>query len=154
MAVRDAIERMVLEYPGYGYRRVTAQLHRDGVLVNRKRVLRIMREECLLCQLQRRWVPTTDSEHGFRVYPNLLAEAGWRHLTGINQAWVADITYLRLVREFAYLAVLLDAYSRRVVGWSLSRSIDAGLAVLALERALSLRQPPSGWIHHSDRGVQ
>jgi len=154
LAVRDTIEQIVWENPGYGYRRVTAQLHRDGVLVNRKRVLRIMREECLLCQLQRRWVQTTDSEHGFRVYPNLLKEAGWRQLTGINQAWVADITYLRLVREFAYLAVLLDAYSRRVVGWSLSRSIDAGLAVLALERALSLRQPTSGWIHHSDRGVQ
>jgi len=154
LAVRDAIERIVLEHPGYGYRRVTAQLHRDGVSVNRKRVLRIMREECLLCQLQRRWVQTTDSEHGLRVYPNLLAQAGWRQLTGINQAWVADITYLRLVREFAYLAVLLDAYSRRVVGWSLSRSIDADLTVRALERALSERQPPEGWIHHSDRGVQ
>jgi transposase InsO family protein len=154
LTVRDAIERIVLSHPGYGYRRVTAQLQRDGMSINRKRVLRIMRQECLLCQLQRRWVQTTDSEHGFRVYPNLLKERGWRDLTGIDQAWVADITYLRLVREFAYLAVLLDAYSRRVVGWSLSRSIDAALALAALERALSTRQPPVGWIHHSDRGVQ
>jgi putative transposase len=152
--LRDAVERIVLEYPGYGYRRVTHQLQRDGFPVNHKRVLRVMREESLLCQLQRRWVRTTDSEHGHRVYPNLLKKAGWQQLTGINQAWVADITYIRLVSEFIYLAVLLDAYSRRVVGWALSRWIDGDLAVAALEGALAQRQPPSGWIHHSDRGVQ
>jgi putative transposase len=152
--LRDAIERIVLEFPGYGYRRVTHQLHRDGFEVNHKRVLRVMQEESLLCQLKRRFVKTTDSEHGHRVYPNLLKDAGWQKLTGINQAWAADITYIRLVAEFVYLAVLMDAYSRRVVGWSLSRRIDSELAVEALERALSQRQPPAGWIHHSDRGVQ
>jgi putative transposase len=152
--LRDAIERIVLEFPGYGYRRVTHQLQRDGFLVNHKRVLRVMHEESLLCQLKRRFVKTTDSEHGHRVYPNLLKDAGWRQLTGINQAWAADITYIRLVFEFVYLAVLMDAYSRRVVGWALSRRIDSDLVVEALSRALSTRQPPLGWIHHSDRGVQ
>lgn len=145
---------MVLRFPGYGYRRVTAQLHRDGWAVNHKRVLRLMREECLLCQLRRGWVQTTDSEHGYRVYPNLLAKAGWQQLTGLNQAWVGDITYIRLREEFVYLAVLLDAFSRRVVGWNLSREIDAGLALGALEKALGERQPAPGWIHHSDQGVQ
>jgi putative transposase len=152
--LRDRIERIVLEFPGYGYRRVLEQLHRDGVVVNHKRVLRVMREGHLLCQLKRRWVKTTDSAHGHRVYPNLLKDAGWRNLTALNQAWVGDITYIRLPREFVYLAVLLDAYSRRVVGWSLSRRIDAELAITALERALAKREPPAGWIHHSDRGVQ
>jgi putative transposase len=133
---------------------VTAQLQRDGCAVNHKRVLRVMREESLLCQLKRGWVKTTDSEHGHRVYPNLLAEAGWRKLTGINQAWAGDITYVRLREEVVYLAVLLDAFARRVVGWSLSRSIDAALVLSALEKALGERQPPAGWIHHSDPGVQ
>lgn len=152
--LREAIERITLAFPAYGYRRVTAQLHRDGCGVNHKRVLRVMREESLLCHLKRGWVKTTDSEHGHRVYPNLLAEAGWRHLTGINQAWAGDITYVRLREEFVYLAVLLDAFSRRVVGWSLARTIDAALVLAALEKALGERQPPTGWIHHSDRGVQ
>jgi transposase InsO family protein len=152
--LRDRIERIVLEFPGYGYRRVMEQLRRDDLRVNHKRVLRVMREGHLLCQLKRRWVKTTDSEHGHRVYPNLLKNAGWRALTGINQAWVGDITYIRLPREFVYLAVLMDAYSRRVVGWSLSRRIDAELVITALERALAGRVPPAGWIHHSDRGVQ
>ncbi len=132
VALRDRIEEIVLEFAGYGYRRVTAQLEREGWNVNHKRVLRIMREESLLCQLRRRWVRTTDSEHGLRTYPNLLASCGWRSLTGINQAWVADITYIRLAQGFAYLAAILDAYSRRVVGWCLSRQIDAALAVAAL----------------------
>lgn len=153
-ALREAIERISLAFPAYGYRRVTAQLHRDGFSVNHKRVLRVMREESLLCQLKRGWVKTTDSEHGYRVYPNLLAEAGWRQLTGINQAWAGDITYVRLRAEFVYLAVLLDAFSRRVVGWSLSRSINAALVLGALERALCEREPPAGWVHHSDQGVQ
>lgn len=152
--LRDRIEELVLEFPGYGYRRVTAQLQREGWSVNHKRVLRIMREESLLCQLRRRWVKTTDSEHGLHTYPNLLANAGWQRLTGLNQAWVADITYIRLREGFAYLAAILDAYSRRVVGWELSRQIDAGLTVAALERALQARRPTAGWIHHSDRGVQ
>lgn len=154
VALRDTIERIVLEFPGYGYRRVTAALQRAGWAVNHKRVLRLMREECLLCQLKRRWVRTTDSEHGLRVYPNLLADCGWRRLTGLNQAWVADLTYIRLPGGFCYLAALLDAFSRRVVGWSLSERIDVELATGALEQALRNRKPAAGWIHHSDRGVQ
>jgi transposase InsO family protein len=153
-ALREAIERITLAFPAYGYRRVTAQLQRDGCWVNHKRVLRVMREESLLCQLQRGWVKTTDSEHGYRVYPNLLKEKGWRSLTGINQAWAGDITYIRLREEFVYLAVLLDAFSRRIVGWRLSRRIDAALVLGALEQAIGEREPPAGWIHHSDQGVQ
>jgi putative transposase len=153
-AVGDRIEAIVLEFPGYGYRRVTKQLEREGFGVNHKRVLRIMRQESLLCQLRHRWVRTTDSEHGLRTYPNLLAHAGWRALSGLDQAWVADITYIHLEQGFAYLAAVLDAYSRRVVGWCLSRRIDAALTVTALEMALEARQPAPDWIHHSDQGVQ
>ena len=152
--LRDAIEALVLEFPGYGYRRVTQALRRDGWAVNHKRVLRIMREESLLCQLRRRWVRTTDSKHGLTVYPNLLKQAGWRKLTGMDQAWVADITYIRLPGGFCYLAAVLDAYSRKVVGWELSEDIDARLVVAALKQALAARQPTAGWIHHSDQGVQ
>jgi putative transposase len=152
--LRDAVERIVLEFPGYGYRRVTAQLQRESVAVNHKRVLRLMRPESLLCELKRRWVKTTDSEHGHRLYPNLLAQCGWQKLTRINEAWVADLTYIRLPNSFAYLAAILDAYSRRVVGGCLSRRLEAEVAIGALERALSQRQPGAGWIHHSDRGVQ
>jgi putative transposase len=154
VALRDAIEHLVLEFPGYGYRRVTAALQRAGWEVNHKRVLRLMRQECLLCQLKRRWVRTTDSEHGLRVYPNLLAGCGWRGLSGLDQAWVADLTYIRLPGGFCYLAAILDAFSRKVVGWNLSDRIDAELALGALEKALKRRQPATGWIHHSDRGVQ
>jgi putative transposase len=154
VGLRDTIERIVLEFPGYGYRRVTAALQRAGWAVNHKRVLRLLREECLLCQLKRRWVRTTDSEHGWRLYPNLLSGCGWRRLTGLDQAWVADLTYIRLPGGFCYLAAILDAFSRKVVGWSLSERIDAELAVAALEQALKSRKPKVGWIHHSDRGVQ
>ena len=150
-ALRDAIERVVLDFPGYGYRRVTTALQREGWTVNHKHVLRLMREECLLCQLKRRFVPTTDSGHGYRTYPNVLAEVV---LTAPDQAWVADLTYIHLPTTFAYLAAILDAFSRRVVGWELSRCIDTRLTLAALERALALRQPPAGLIHHSDRGVQ
>jgi transposase InsO family protein len=153
-ALRDAIEQITLSCPGYGYRRVTAPLHREGWEVNHKRVHRVMRDEDLQCQLKRGWVKTTDSEHGLRVYPNLLKEAGWRRLTGLNQAWVGDITYIRLREEFVYLAVLLDAFSRRVVGWRLSRRIDAALVLGALEKGIEERRPEPGWIHHSDQGVQ
>ncbi len=149
-----AIERIVLEFPGYGYRRVTAQLQREGFLVNHKRVLRLMRQTGLLCRLPRRWIRTTDSSHGLCTWPNLLSDCGWRALTGINQAWVADITYVRLTRDFCYLAAILDAYSRRVVGWQLSQHLDAQFALCALEQALLVRQPEPGWIHHSDQGVQ
>ncbi len=151
VALRDAIEAITLDFPGYGYRRVTAHLHRDGWDVNHKRVLRIMREESLLCQLRRRFIPTTNSRHAFRRYPNLLAE---QVLDAPDQAWVADITYIRLPTGFVYLATLLDAYSRYCVGWHLSRLIDTTLTLAALERALTTRQPPSGLIHHSDQGVQ
>jgi transposase InsO family protein len=149
-----AIDALVLEFPGYGYRRVTAQLQRDGWAINHKRVLRLMREAGLLCRQRRRWIRTTDSQHGLLVYPNLLAGCGWRALTAPDQAWVADLTYIRLPEAFCYLAALLDAYSRRVVGWRLAQSLDASLVLGALEGALSWRRPPTGWIHHSDRGVQ
>lgn len=149
--LRVAIEKIVLEFAGYGYRRVTAQLARDGWSVNHKRVLRIMRQESLLCQLKRRWVPTTDSEHGLRVYPNLLRGTLVERL---NQVWAADITYIRLPNGFCYLATVLDAFSRRCVGWHLSRFVDGDLALSALDKALSLRQPEPGWVHHSDQGVQ
>ena len=118
--LRDAIERLVLDFPGYGYRRVTRQLQRDGWNVNHKRALRVMREESLLCQLKKRFVTTTNSGHAHRVYPNLLAN---RVLDGLNQAWVADVTYIRLPTTFVYLAAILDAYSRRCIGWALSRWI-------------------------------
>ncbi len=150
-ALRDAIERIVLEFPGYGYRRVTKTLQRARWAVNHKRVLRVMRQEALLCQIQRRFAVTTDSAHGLRTYPNLLAGAA---LGGPDQAWVADITYIRLPTTFAYLACVLDAWSRRCVGWQLSRVIDTTLTLAALDRALTSRRPSPGLIHHSDRGVQ
>jgi len=153
-ALRAAIEGLVLQWPSYGYRRITAQLQRDGWNINHKRVLRIMREEGWLWRGQRRWVQTTDSEHGLQTYPNLLADRGWRQLTAPDQAWAADLTYVRLAQGFCYLAILLDAFSRRVVGWSLSQHWEAAFAVAALDEALTRRQPEAGWIHHSDRGVQ
>lgn len=149
--LRDAIERIVLEFPGYGYRRVTAELHRRGWAVNHKRVLRIMRQEALLCQLKRHFRPTTDSAHAFGIYPNLIKNT---ELDGLDQVWISDITYVRLPTSFCYLAVILDAYSRRCVGWCLSRSIDTRLTLRALETALATRRPSAGLIHHSDRGVQ
>jgi transposase InsO family protein len=151
VALRDAIECIVLEFPGYGYRRVTAELHRQHWEVNHKRVLRIMRAEALLCQLQRSWVTTTDSRHGLRIYPNLLAGLV---VERPNQAWVGDITYVRLPSCFIYLACILDAWSRRCVGWQLSRTIDTQLTLAALNHAIALRRPETGLIHHSDRGVQ
>jgi len=149
--LRDAVERVTLEFPGYGYRRVTHALQRAGWTVNHKRVLRVMRQESLLCQLKRRYLVTTDSAHGLPTYPNVLAEVT---LSAPNQAWVADITYVRLPTSFVYLACMLDGYSRRCVGWKLSRQIDTQLTLDALEMALTQRQPAPGLIHHSDRGVQ
>jgi putative transposase len=151
VALRDAIERIALEMPGYGYRRVTHELRRQGWPVNAKRVLRVMREEALLCQLKRHFVATTDSRHRFAGYPNLLAT---QPLNGPNQAWVADLTYIRLPTSFGYLAAILDAYSRRVVGWELSSRIDTDLTLAALARAIRERRPAPGLIHHSDHGVQ
>lgn len=149
--LRDRIEQIVLDFPGYGYRRVTRQLHREGIRVNHKRVLRIMRQEVLLCRKKRRFVVTTDSRHPFRIYPNLVKDI---LLTGINQVWIADITYIRLLYEFVYLAAILDAFSRKVVGWALGRTLSSELTLAALKSALSCRKPPAGCIHHSDRGVQ
>lgn len=151
LALRAAIETITLDFPGYGYRRVTKQLQRDGWTVNHKRVLRIMREEALLCQLQRRFIPTTNSRHALRRYPNLLAN---QSLTGPNQAWVADITYVRLPTGFVYLAALMDSWSRYCVGWHLSRTIDTRLTLAALDQAILVRQPAAGLIHHSDQGIQ
>ncbi len=149
--LRNAIERIVLKFPGYGYRRVTKELQRRGWTVNHKRVLRIMREESLLCQLKRRFKATTDSAHSFRSYPNLIKDV---EPEGPDRVWLSDITYIRLPTAFCYLAAVLDAYSRYCVGWSLSRWIDTRLTLCALETALWKRLPEPGLIHHSDQGVQ
>lgn len=151
VALRDAIQRLALKDRHCGYRRIGRFLEREGWVVNHKRLLRLMREDNLLSIRRRRFVVTTDSEHGWRVYPNL---ARRMVVNGINQLWVADITYVRLQREFIFVAVILDVYSRRVVGWSVSRLLDRRIAKEALERALKQRQPRAGLIHHSDRGVQ
>jgi putative transposase len=153
-AVCAALEQVMLEFPGYGYLRATHQLRREGFVVNPKRVYRLMHEGGWLHLRRRGMVRTTDSEHGFPIYPNLLPEHGWRSLTAPNQAWGADLTYVRLEEGFCYLAVLLDLFSRRIVGWNLSESLEASGALTALEMALAGRQPEAGWIHHSDRGIQ
>jgi transposase InsO family protein len=149
--LRDRIQRVALENRFYGYRRVAAELRRQGVVVNHKRVLRVMREDNLLSLRRRRFVVTTDSRHYRPIYPNLLAG---REITAPNQVWVADITYLRLQEEFIFLAVVLDAFSRRVVGWELGESLQVSLVRMALNRALAERPVPVGIIHHSDQGVQ
>jgi len=151
MKVRDAIQRIVVEMPMYGYRRVSAALRRQGMVVNHKRVRRIMREDNLLCLRRRRFVRTTDSHHGFPIYPNLAKDMV---LTGTDELWVADITYVRLLLEFIYLAVILDAFSRRVIGWELARTLEDDLTLAALRVALSRRQIGPGLVHHSDRGSQ
>jgi putative transposase len=151
MDLRDAIQRIAVEMPGYGRPRITAELRRRGWTVNPKRVYRIMREDNLLCVRRRRFAVTTDSRHPFRVYPNLAAEM---KLTDVDQLWVADITYIRLLEEFVYLAVILDAFSRRVIGWSLDRTLEVRLTLAALRMALSERTVRLGLVHHSDRGVQ
>jgi putative transposase len=152
MEVRSTIQQIVLEHRRrYGYRRVTAELRRRGMIVNHKRVSRLMRTDNLLAVQPRAFVVTTDSRHELEVYLNL---ARRMKLTGINQLWVADITYIRLQTEFVYLAVILDGFSRKVVGWALERTLMTPLPKAALERALAERQPPPGLVHHSDRGVQ
>jgi len=151
MDLRDAIQRIALEWPSYGRPRITAELRRQGWEVNPKRVYRLLREDNLLCVRKRKFVVTTDSKHGRKVYPNL---AGEMTLTGIDQLWVADITYIRLQSEFVYLAVVIDAYSRRVIGWALDRTMEDDLTLGALRKALELRRPAPGVVHHSDRGSQ
>ena len=149
--LRERIEEICAESSGYGYRRVTKQLQREEWVVNKKRVQRLMREMGLKCRRKKRWVITTDSRHPFPVYSNLLK--GYVP-TGINQVWVSDITYIRMPADFVYLAVIVDLYSRKVVGWALSRNINTELTLAALGMALEERKPPTGCIHHSDRGVQ
>ena len=151
MDLRSQIQRIALQWPAYGYRRMQAELERQGWLVNHKRVLRLMRADNLLCLRRRKFILTTDSKHGLAIYPNL---AQGIVLTGINQLWVADITYIRLAAEFVYLAVLLDAFSRSCIGWALQRSLEATLVLEALHMALRRRHPQPGLVHHSDRGVQ
>ena len=151
MALRDAIQRVALEFPSYGWRRITAALRREKWAVNHKRVYRWMRADNLLCLRKRKFVVTTDSAHGLPVYPNL---ARALVLTGLDQLWVADLTYIRLELEFVYLAVMLDAFSRRVIGWALEHTLEAALTLQALRMALARRRPSPGLVHHSDRGVQ
>jgi len=151
MDLRDAIQRIALAWPCYGRPRLTAELRRQGWRVNPKRVYRLMREDNLLCVRRRKFLVTTDSAHGLRVYSNL---ARTMVLTTINQLWIADITYIRLQLEFVFLAVILDAFSRRNIGWALARRLSAELTLSALRMAVSRRAIPPGLVHHSDQGVQ
>ena len=145
------IEAICLEFPGYGYRRVTMQLKRERWLVNHKKVLRLMRANDLLCRVKRRRVRTTDSKHRFPRYPNLIKGIIISHL---NQLWVADITYIRLLSGFVYLAAILDAFSRRAIGYAISTSLEMTFTLKALHMAIANRHPGIGVIHHSDQGVQ
>jgi putative transposase len=151
MELRDAIHRIALEWPSYGRPRITAELRRQGWTVNPKRVRRLLREDNLLCIRKRKFVVTTNSNHGCKIYPNL---AGKMTPTGVDQLWVADITYVRLQEEFIFLAVILDAYSRRVIGWALDRTMEDDLTLAALRMALTQRSIRPGLVHHSDRGSQ
>lgn len=151
MDLRDAIQRIALEWPSYGRPRITQELRRRGWTVNPKRVYRLLREDNLLCVRKRKFIVTTDSKHGRKVYPNL---AGNMLLTGVDQLWRADITYIRLRDEFVFLAVILDAYSRRVIGWALERTLEDELTLAALRMALARRVVGPGLVHHSDRGSQ
>jgi transposase InsO family protein len=151
MDLRDAIQRIALKWPSYGRPRITAELKRQGWKVGPNRVRRIMREDNLLCVRKRKFVVTTDSNHDRKVYPNLKNKM---ELSGINQLWVANITYIRLEAEFVYLAVVIDAFSRRVIGWALDRTLEDDLPLEALRVALEQRQPAAGLVHHSDRGSQ
>ena len=149
--LRDAIQKIALEWPSYGRPRITEELRRRGWVVNPKRVRRLMREDNLLCVRKRRFMVTTDSSHGRRVYPNLARNM---ILTATDQLWRADITYIRLRDEFVFLAVILDAYSRRVIGWTLDRTLEDELTLGALSMALARRSIEPGLVHHSDRGTQ
>lgn len=150
--LRSQVQQIVVAHRrNYGYRRVTRELRAQGWAVNHKRVARIMAEDNLLCVRRRRFLLTTDSKHDLRVYFNLAARM---ELSGIDQLWVADLTYIRLREQFVYLAVVLDAFSRRVVGWALDESLHVPLALQALRKALQSRRPAPGLVHHSDRGIQ
>jgi putative transposase len=147
----DGIEAICLGFPRYGYRRVTAALKREGRRVNHKKVLRLMRESDLLCRVKRRKVRTTDSRHRFPRYPNLIKDMV---ITRLNQVWLSDITYIRIRTGFVYLAAILDAYSRKVIGYAVSTALDTALTLQALRMAIANRNPGAGVIHHSDQGVQ
>lgn len=149
--LRQAIHSIAVDMPGYGYRRITKQLARDGLVVNHKRVLKMMRKDGLLCVAKRAFVTTTQSQHSFTVYPNLVPSL---NINGPDQLWVADITYIHLRHEVFYLAVLLDAFSRRVVGWHMDSKIDAQLTVTAFKMARAQRTITPNLVHHSDRGAQ
>jgi len=149
--LRDQIEAICLEFPRYGYRRVTHQLKHEGWQVNHKKVLRLMRESDLLCRVKRKWVRTTDSRHHFPRYPNLIKGMV---ISQLNQVWLADITYIRIRTGFVYLAAMLDAYSRRVIGYAVSTRLDTTLTLEALRMAMTIRKLGLGIIHHSDQGVQ
>ena len=151
MVLRDMIQRLAVAHRFYGYRRITVMVQREGYEVGAKKVRRLMKQDNLLAVRRRKFVTTTDSDHDFVVYPNL---AEHLMVTDVNQLWVADITYIRLLREFVYLAVVLDAFSRRAVGWALARSLKTSLPMAALEKAIHTRQPKPGLVHHSDRGSQ
>ena len=149
--LRGRIEQVVCEFAGYGYRRVTKQLQREGVKVNHKKVLRIMHESSLLCAVKHSYKRTTNSQHPYPRYPNLLKDT---IVTAINQVWVADITYIRIATSFVYLAVILDSYSRKAIGYALSDRLETGLTLAALRMAIAERKPLARCIHHSDQGVQ
>jgi putative transposase len=151
MELRDEIQKIAIQNPAYGYRRITGELARRRRVVNRKRVLRIMGEDNLVCLRRRAFVRTTDSNHKLPIYPNL---ARGLKVNCLNQLWVADITYIRLLQEFVYLAVILDSFSRRVIGWALGRTLESDLAVDALRMAINRGRVQSGLVHHSDRGSQ
>ena len=147
----ERIKEICAEWPSYGYRRVTAELHATGCLVNHKKVMRLMQEQGLTVRPRRRFAATTDSDHDGPIFPNLAKDV---LPAGPNQLWVADITYIAIASGFVYLAAILDAWSRRVVGYAIGRRVDARLALAALRAAIESRQPPEGCIHHSDRGSQ
>jgi transposase InsO family protein len=150
-ALRDAIQRMALAHRDHGYRRITPLIQRAGFVVGEEKVRRILRKDNLLAVRRRKFVVTSDSNHRFRIHPNLAESL---ELTSVNQLWVADLTYIRLRREFVFLAIVLDAFSRKAIGWELGRTLETKLPLAALEAAIASRQPQSGLVHHSDRGTQ
>lgn len=147
----NRIEKIILEFAKYGYRRITKHLHREGIKVNHKRVQRLLQENDLSCKTKKKFICTTDSNHSLKTYPNLLKNL---IITRLNQVWVSDITYIRFLKGFVYLAVILDSFSRKVVGYAISKSINGDLALAALKMAVKKRKPIPGCIHHSDRGIQ
>ena len=149
--LRDQVEKVRTEHPLSGYRTMIHYLRRSGVRVGERKLRRVMKKYDLNARIRRAFVATTDSKHGHRVYPNLLPE---RTVRGVNEVWTADLTYIRIGNGFVYLAIILDLYSRKVIGWQVSKRIDGALALGALEMAIARREPSPGCIHHADRGVQ